>query len=940
MYNFPATPIHSLDPNDPDNHLGATLGSEAFMANWLGKFNSRGRSGSRSNPFRTIGDDARGRGDWPAAANAYGKHVADHPDDVAIWVQLGHAHKEAGNFDAALSAYQRARDASPQDPDLLLNLGHLYKLMGDASLACEAYAASAAIDGNAAAQEEYARLAVTVPITEEVKEVLVETGSEAIAYLETRCVGLRPMLASDLKVVGDMLHGTSSDPWIEFQLADEAFSTARVAELVMTIDGPLPDEGMDTKIYIDYGGGYTEARTIMFRTRIGEVRLLLVFPHLIQRLRWDPDTEPSAFAIDSIAVNALPALATAQESLRAGGRPEAEIVGSLVALDRAYAATLPTESLADSLQIRLKPDFHMGFDYDWWRDLYVEPTAEDYDRIAEMTAAMPYQPKFSFVMPTYNTAPNLLVECIDSMLNQTYKNFEICISDDNSPNEEVRTILSHYAEDHDNIKVTFRRRNGHISANSNSAIALATGDYIVLVDHDDIVPDYALFMVAHYLNQHPEAQVIFSDEDKISVDGDRRFDPYFKSAFNRYLLYGHNMVSHLGVYKKSLVDQVGGFRLGLEGSQDYDLALRCHDIVGDEGFLHIPHVLYHWRAIPGSTALSADQKGYAVVAAEMSINGHFERTNLPLRSVSGVAPGLTAVKSAVELDTLVSIIIPTRDGLEVLRPCLEAIAARHPSDIEILIVDNGSKTPQMLAYLDSLKHHDHIRVLRYDYPFNYSEVNNYAVLHAQGEIVCFLNDDTEVQSRDWLNRARTLLSMPDVGMVGARLLFPDGDLQHFGIGLGIGAHRVAGTPHGGTPGEHFGYFGKARLIQEFSAVTAACMFVRKDDFERIGGFDPAFRVAYNDVDLCLRFREENLRILCDPEIELIHKESRTRGSDLTGDNRKRLDVEAEMMRARWATQLDNDPFISPNHSLAQTDFALACPPRVPVPWRMSISQAS
>ncbi|KQM67807.1 hypothetical protein ASE75_02605 [Sphingomonas sp. Leaf17] len=904
------------------------------MANWFGKFNSRTRFGSRSSPFRTLGDEARDRRDWAAAASAYASHVADHPDDLPIWIQLGHAHKEAGDYDSAMEAYQQVRKATPADPDLLLNLGHLYKLMGDAPRACQAYAASAAIDGNSAAQEEYASLAVTVPITRVVKEVLVEKGSETIAYLRPRCHGVRPTLASDLTVLGDTLQSASNDPWVEFEPTGRIPVATRAAELLMTIDGPLPEEGMTTKIYLDYGDGYSETRSIVFPTKVGDVRLQLVFPRFIKRMRWDPDTGPCQFSVESIILSPLSSLAAATASLRASERPEVEIAGALVALEQAFAADAPTESLADWLQLPLKPNFHMGLDYDWWREMYIDPKPDDYRRITRMTAALSYKPKFSFVVPTYDTDPALLVECIESMLKQTYTNFEICISDDNSPNEEVRTILSRYADKHDNIKVTFRRRNGHISANSNSAIALASGDYIVLVDHDDIIPDYSLFVVAYYLNQHPEAQVIFSDEDKVSANGDRRFDPYFKSAFSRFLLYGHNMVSHLGIYKKSLVDQLGGFRLGLEGSQDYDLALRCHDIVGDEGFLHIPHILYHWRTIPGSTSLSADQKSYAVIAAEMAINGHFERTNRPLRSVNGLAPGLTAVKPAFELDTFVSIIIPTRDGLDVLRPCIDAIAARHPSSIEILIVDNGSQDPQMLAYLESLKDHAYIRVLRYDQPFNFSEINNFAVRHAKGEIICFLNDDTEVVSTDWLNHARTLLSMPDVGVVGARLMFPDGNLQHFGIGLGIGRHRVAGTPHGGTPGDHFGYFGKARLMQEFSAVTAACMFVRKADFERLGGFDPSLRVAYNDVDLCLRFREDNLRVLCDPEIELIHKESRTRGSDKTEENRARLNIEAAMMRERWGHQLDNDPFISPNHSLARTDFALAWPPRVPVPWRM------
>ncbi len=256
-----------------------------------------------------------------------------------------------------------------------------------------------------------------------------------------------------------------------------------------------------------------------------------------------------------------------------------------------------------------------------------------------------------------------------------------------------------------------------------------------------------------------------------------------------------------------------------------------------------------------------------------------------------------------------------------------------PEHAEILIVDNGSDDPATLSYLESLSEQGIARVLRYDEPFNFSLINNFAAEHATGDILCFLNNDTEILSGDWLARARALLSMDDVGVVGARLLYPDGTLQHFGIALGMGDHRVAGTPHGGMNGNDPGYFGKARLMQEFSAVTAACLFIRRSDFTTVGGFAPEFRVAYNDIDLCLRIRALGFKVVGDPEILLIHKESRTRGSDKTGERARRLAAEAARMHDRWGDLLRNDPFYSPNLSLDRLDFAPAVPPRVPMPWR-------
>lgn len=570
--------------------------------------------------------------------------------------------------------------------------------------------------------------------------------------------------------------------------------------------------------------------------------------------------------------------------------------------------------------------------YRHWFEKFQLPQPADYQKIAAVTAALTYRPSFSFVMPVYNPPVDYLRRCIDSMLAQTYGDFELCIADDHSPNPAIAALIADYAARDARVKFVIRDTNGHISAASNDAIALASGEFIVLVDHDDLVPDYALFVVAWYLNRYPQADVIYSDEDKIDEE-DAHSAPYFKGDFNKYLMYGHNMVSHLGVYRRSLVTAIGGFRVGFEGSQDYDLFLRCLEQSRTDRIIHIPHVLYHWRMIPGSTAVSADQKSYAITAAQRAINDHFDRTGLPLRSCDWMAAGCSGVDPVGDSDRSVSIIIPTRNGLDVLRPCITSIERTQPKNVEILIVDNGSDDRATRAHLADLAARGVARIIRYPGPFNFSLINNLAAEQATGDILCLLNNDTEVCAADWLQRARVLLSIPEIGVVGARLLYPDQTLQHFGLVLGMGKQGVAGTPHGGIQPHDPGHFGKARLLQEFSAVTAACMFVRKEDYLRVGGFESELKVAYNDVDFCLKIRALGLRVVADPEIVLIHKESKTRGSDREGARARRLAKEAAWMKRQWAEQIANDPYYSPNHSLLRDDFARAVPPRVPMPWQ-------
>jgi glycosyltransferase involved in cell wall biosynthesis len=759
---------------------------------------------------------------WAEAASQYRSHLLLAPDDAAIWVQLGHSLKESGQYNEALNAYRMAAQLCADDADALLHFGHALMVSGDVEGGKAQLRLSAAAGGGQAAQDLFA---LGVP------GVLGEHGEnerpseQMMAPLSVIAPQLRLIDCSDVEVSpGGGLETLSNDPWLVFEWREGACPDTRFAALTVEMECSDDNHLISAQVYADTGEGFSESESVHLSTANGKMVCLLFQPEHIRRLRFDPDQSRQQFTMPQITIEPLANMTAVEKVVRENCTSDPE---QLLALLFAGYAGDNEKRLALSSLVSL--NFH--FDYPNWLMLNANPGENDYRLMKEMAEQFPIRPFFSFIMPTYNTPIDLLRECIDTMLAQSYDNFEICLADDNSPNPDVVAVLAEYADKYAQVKYIARKNNGHISESSNSALSLATGDYVVLVDHDDLIPDYTLFVLAYYINLHPDADVVFSDEDKVTVHG-QRLAPYFKGEFNKYLMYGHNMVSHLGVYRRALIQEIGGFRHGLEGSQDYDLLLRCLERSSEERIIHVPHVLYHWRIIPGSTAMSADQKSYAITAAQNTINGHFERMGMPLRSVDGFAPGCTAVKPSRLFDTSISIIIPTRNGLDVLKPCIDSIFERPAENIEIIIVDNGSHDPEALAYLDKLTKHNNIRVIKDPGEFNFSRINNMAAAHARGEILCFLNNDTEVISGDWLNRARAFLSMKEVGMVGARLLFPDGALQHFGIVLGMGHHGIAGVPYLGSDANSPGYFGKARLLQEVSAVTAACMFVRKADLMR------------------------------------------------------------------------------------------------------------
>ncbi len=573
---------------------------------------------------------------------------------------------------------------------------------------------------------------------------------------------------------------------------------------------------------------------------------------------------------------------------------------------------------------------HAEQDYQTWIRRYDTLSDSDRKAIHQQITTWENPPKISVIMPVYNAPEKFLRLAIESVREQIYPHWELCIADDASSQPDVRRVLEAYAEEDERIKVTYRSENGHISVTSNDALALATGDYIALLDHDDTLAEHALYWVASEIVRHPDAALIYSDEDKIDEKG-RRCDPYFKPDWNPELLLGQNYISHLGVYKRERVLDIGEFRPGFEGSQDWDLVLRFTDDLVPAQIRHIPAILYHWRMLSGSTAVSLDAKPYAIEASRRAVIEALGRKGEEaiLDSVCNGVHHLPKFK--VFLAPLVSIIIPTKNEFAVLKKCLESLNNTEYHNYEVIVIDNQSDDPNSLAYLSDVAQYPGYRVLTYPHPFDYAGIHNWAVPQARGEFVCLLNNDTEVISSNWLGEMIGQVQRSGVGAVGAKLLYPDDTVQHGGVVLGIGG--IASHAHKHVPGNSCGHFGRAALIQNFSAITAACLLMRKSHWNLVGGMNPELTVAFNDVDLCLRLTECDLRNIWLPNVLLYHHESKSRGSDIIPKNRRRFAGEYAFMQWRWGGKLRNDPAYNPNLTLDREDFSLAWPPRVRHPWR-------
>lgn len=576
-------------------------------------------------------------------------------------------------------------------------------------------------------------------------------------------------------------------------------------------------------------------------------------------------------------------------------------------------------------ETREVPDRH---DYARWVDYYDTIDDNGRWRMSEEIRKWASKPMISIIMPVYNPPIDLLRQAVESIRSQLYPNWQLCIADDASTQPAVHEYLKTLSIEDKRIQVVFRTENGHISKASNSALELAHGEFIALMDNDDLLPEHALYWVARTIIENPGVGLIYSDEDKIGTDG-KRSSPYFKSDWNEYLFRSQNMICHLGVYRRDLVTKVGQFRAGFEGAQDYDLALRCVEHLEREQIIHIPRVLYHWRIHSGSTAMAGDEKPYAALAGVKALDEHLQRKG-EIGNTELLPMGMYRVHyNLPEQLPLVSLIIPTRNAHGLVKQCIDSIKqlTTYPN-YEIILIDNGSDDAEALKYFSEIDQEPNIRVLRDDGPFNYSALNNGAARIANGSMIGLINNDIEIITPDWLEEMVSIAMQPGVGAVGARLWYPDDRLQHGGVVVGVGG--VAGHSHKYLPKGDYGYFCRAGLIQEFSAVTAACLIIKKSIFDEVNGLDEEhLKIAFNDVDFCLRVKEAGYFNVWTPFAEMYHHESATRGLEDTPEKQQRFMKEITYVQARWP-DIQKDYAYSPNLTLDHEDFGLAWPPRVKI----------
>ncbi len=568
--------------------------------------------------------------------------------------------------------------------------------------------------------------------------------------------------------------------------------------------------------------------------------------------------------------------------------------------------------------------------YPKWYQYYAELKKSDRIAIRNRILKLERLPLISVVLPVYNIQERWLRIAIDSILNQLYPHWELCIADDHSTESHIRPILEEYLKKDSRVKVVFRTTNGHISEATNSALELVTGEYIAFLDHDDELTEHALYMIAEEVNRYPQVDLIYTDQDRIDHKN-RLSDPLFKPEWNPDLFYSQNYLNHLSVFRASIIKKIGGFQKEYDGSQDYDLILRFIEEISPENIRHIPFVLYHWRAIPGSVALNPNQKNYAHANARKAIQAHLERTKVLAKVVQGQAEYHRVVYPLPVLLPKVSVIIGTRDKVALLRCIVEGLLNQTDySNLELIIIDNQSVETRTLDYFEELKTNSKIKIIPFDAPFNYSAMDNLGVKESSGEIIALLNNDLKIISNSWLKEMVSQALRPEVGIVGAKLYFGNDHIQHAGVVIGMGG--VAGHFEKNLHKNRRGFMCRTHLVQSLSAVTGACLVMRKAVFQEVGGLDDGhLKVAFNDVDLCLKVTAKGYRIIFTPYAELYHLESASRGSDADFSNLSRFNFEIRVMQERWGKRLLEDPYFSPNLSQIES-FAFAFPPRVTKPW--------
>lgn len=524
----------------------------------------------------------------------------------------------------------------------------------------------------------------------------------------------------------------------------------------------------------------------------------------------------------------------------------------------------------------------------------------------------------SVLVPAYRTPEVFLRQMIESVLNQTYPHLELCIADGSGENISVEKVVKEYQAKDQRVRYQRLEKNEGIAGNTNAAIRMATGDYLALFDHDDLLAPNALFEVASTIEKD-KADVVYTDEDKVTSDLKEHFQPHFKPDFNPDLLCSNNYICHLFVVKRSLALKLGGQDPAYDGAQDYDFIFRCTEEA--EKIVHIAKILYHWRVHQASTADNPTSKMYAFDAGKRAIEAHLQRIGAKAEVSHTKDLGFYRVKYQVQGNPKVSIVIPNKDEKETLKKCLESIWQKTTySNYEIILVENSSTTREIRDYYQELDGKNGVRVVYWDKEFNYSAINNFGISYAKGDYILCLNNDITVISPEWMEELLANCQRPEVGIVGARLYYPDNTIQHAGIVLGMGG--CAGSLFVGLARSRGGYLHKAALQQDLSAVTAACFMVKKEAFEKVGGFEEKLAVAFNDVDFCLKVRHAGYLVVYDPYAELYHHESKTRGYENTEAKKRRFQEEIEYMRCHWMPDILRDPYYNENLSLKASDYSL------------------
>lgn len=559
------------------------------------------------------------------------------------------------------------------------------------------------------------------------------------------------------------------------------------------------------------------------------------------------------------------------------------------------------------------------YDYGEWYQL-TKPDEEELE--TQKKEVFDYRPKLSIVIPAYKTPERYLKEMLQSIKDQTYQNWEVCVADGSPRGESSERVLKKFAEQDKRFKYVILGENKGISGNTNAAMDMATGDFIVLADHDDTIPPHALYECVKAINMDPEYDVIYSDEDKLDMDGKALFDPHFKPDFNPDLLTSVNYICHLFVVNRDLVDAVGGFRQEFDGAQDYDFIFRCTEAA--RKIYHIPKVLYHWRCHQNSTASNPESKMYAFEAGARAIKAHFQRCNIPVESVEkGVDFGIYRTKFAIKGEPLVSVVIPNKDHHSDLDLCIRSLMEKGTyKNLEFIVVENNSTDKATFSYYERIqKEYPNVRVVTWEKGFNFSAINNFGVKHARGEYLLFLNNDTEIIEKDVIREMLGYCQREDVGAVGARLLYQDDTIQHAGVVVGFGG--IAGHTFIGLHRAENSYFHRAMCAQDYSAVTAACIMTKKVLFDQVEGFTEELAVAFNDIDFCMKIRSLGKLVVYNPYALLYHYESKSRGLEDTPEKVARFNREIAIFAKRWPDILRNgDPYYNPNLTLRKSNFAL------------------